>query len=136
MAEFVVNETTVWGHHYKARNMDKKIRLLKKSGILQSLGRVLFLDHMTIYALKEEGQRGPAREAQTFIAAYPYKSRLESGDPTCRHEREFIEQLTSIQLRFYKEPILFRGVEAFKVLVMDTDVDQETVLRLLPLPKE
>ena len=133
MDTHVVNKSSVWGDHYKARNIEKIKKLWEKRAIIQG-GNWPFIDHVTIYALNLKGQKGPAREAQTFIVSYPYQTNIESNDATGVIEIEFIQKLNDLQLKYYKKPTVFRGLNAFKILIMDTEVDLETVLRLLPKP--
>ena len=127
MEGYIIKETTVWGDQYSAKTSTGITRCRKKCEILQAYP---FIDHHTIYAFKPANQRGPARESQTFIVSYPYVYDDFIGDK----ETEFINNLTSINLRFYKEPCVFRGNDAYKILIMDTDVDLTSVLGLLQVP--
>jgi hypothetical protein len=86
-----------------------------------------FVDHYTVYAFKPPYQRGPAKEDETFILSYAYAY----NDCIGVNEPEFINKLNSINLRFYKEPCLFRGQNAYKILIMEPNVDLDTVLRYL-----
>lgn len=124
MENFIIKETTVWGDHYKAKSPTQISRLTNKKQILQSRP---FIDHYKIYAFKPAHQRGPARETQTFIVSYTYMYDNLSGN----EEAEFIEKLTSIGLRFYKEQCVFNGKDSYRILIMDSDVILEEALRLL-----
>ncbi len=124
---YIIKETTVWGHFYKAKNIDLYRRLKQK---YELSNRYPFTDHSIVYAFKPENQRGPARENQTFIVAYPYVY----DDFIGNKETEFINQLTSINLRFYKEPCIFKGKNAYKIFIMDTEVDLDLILRLVQVP--
>jgi hypothetical protein len=128
MDNYSIQETTVWGDAYKANSPENILRCGTKNEILQT--SYPFIDHYTIYALKSINQRGPAKESQTFIVSYVYIYDDYIGD----REQEFIQKLNSIQLRFHKELCIFRGKAAYKILIMDTDVDLNTVLRLIQVP--
>jgi len=124
MNQFILKETTVWGDYYKARNPNNFLRLYEKKKILQILP---FIDHYKIYAYKPIDQRGPARENQTFIISYVYNydNFIEN------RENEFIEKLSSINLKFYKEKCIYNEKDAYKILIMDTDVDLNAILQLI-----
>jgi hypothetical protein len=127
MENYIIKETTVWGDHYRARTPTGVLRCIQKGKILQAYPIV---DHHKVYVFKPSNQRGPARESQTFIVSYAYVYDEFIGDK----ETELVNTLTSINLRFYKEPCVFRGKNAYKILIMDTDVDLDTVLGLIPEP--
>lgn len=127
MEKYRIQETSVWGDAYRAMTPEEVLRCGKKRELLQTASH-LFIDHYRIYALKPRGQRGPVRESQTFIVSHVYVYDEFIGT----REAEFISQLSSIGLRFYKEPCLFRGKNAYTILIMDLDVDVEKVLPLLP----
>jgi hypothetical protein len=127
MEGYIIKETTVWGDDYRARTPASISRLIEKGKIRKIYP---FADHHKIYAFKPANQRGPVRESQTFIVSYVYIYDFFIGDK----EIEFINKLTSINLRFYKEPCIFRGQDAYKILIMDTDVDLNSVLGLLQVP--
>lgn len=67
--DMVIRETNVWGYWYNTRNMNKRIRLMKKQKVLQHYP---FIDNYKIYAYKPKTQQGPAKEDQTFIISYAY----------------------------------------------------------------
>lgn len=124
MNQFIIKETTIWGDSYKARNLNNYLRLHEKKKILQIRP---FIDHYKIYAYKPIDQRGPARENQTFIVSYVYNydNFIEN------RENEFIEKLSSINLKFYKEKCIYKENDAYKILIMDTDVDLNAILQLI-----
>jgi hypothetical protein len=122
MENYVIKETTVWGDHYRARTTAGVLRCLQKHTIIQTYPMI---GHHTVYVFKPANQRGPARESQTCKVSYIYDDYI--GDK----ETELIHNLGSINLRLYKEPCMFRGKNAYKILIMDTDVDLHTVLGLL-----
>jgi len=131
MEEYIVKETTLWGD-YNARSLAKRLRYLKKQNVI--IAYPWFMDHSTIYAYKPKTQRGPARDSQQFIVAYPYSytDNLEMMEK----EKEFVKLLSEIELRFYKEDCTFRGQPSHKILIIDTDVDLTAVLSLIPRPNE
>jgi len=124
MNKYIIKETTVWGDYYKARNPNNFLRLHEKKKILQVHP---FIDHYKIYAIKPINQRGPARENQTFIKSYVYNydNFIEN------REDEFIEKLSSINLKFYKEKCIYNENDAYKILIMDNDVDLNAILQLV-----
>ncbi len=119
----VVKETSVWGDYYRAKNIANVRRLMKKLYVRQSP----LVDHATVYALKPANQRGSPRESQTFIVSHVY-----AGSDALLTEASFITELASINLRFHKEPCLFRGHGAYKIFIMDTDVDLHLARTLVP----
>jgi hypothetical protein len=124
MNKYIIKETTIWGDSYKARNPNNILRLYEKKKILQIRP---FIDHYKIYAYKPIDQRGPAHENQTFIISYVYNydNFIEN------RENEFIEKLSSINLKFYKEKCIYNEKDAYKILIMDTDVDLNAILQLI-----
>lgn len=123
VGRFVVKETSVWGDYHRAKNIENVRRLMKKLYVWQSP----FVDHAKRYALKPADQRGSPRESQTFIVSYVY-----AGSDVLQTEASFITELASIHLRFHKEPCTFRGHSAYKIFIMDTDVDRNLALSLVP----
>jgi hypothetical protein len=117
MVDYIIKESSIWGWSCCKRD---STRTIHKRRILQNL------DHYKRYAFKPSNQLGPAHERQTFIVSYQYVyDYIES------RETDFINQLHSIDLRFYKENCMFRGHDAYRILIMDTEVDLDAVLVLL-----
>lgn len=129
METYKIKETTVWGDVYNAKSLQNIMRLTGKRDLIYGEYRYPFLDHYKIYAFKPSSQRGPARESQTFIVSYTYNYDHFIGEK----ETKFISKLTTMNLRFYKEPCIFRGKNAYKILIMDTEVDLDRVLSLIPM---
>ena len=44
---------------------------------------------------------------------------------------EYINELSEINMRFYKEKCVFRGHDAYKILILENDIDLESLLKLL-----
>jgi hypothetical protein len=128
MNTFLLEETSLWGDTYKATTPEEVLRCGEKRQLLQT--SYPFLDHYRIYGVRPRGQRGPLRESQTCIVSYVYIYDEFIGT----RETEFIQTLASIQLRFHKEPCLFRGKNAYAILILDTEVDVTTVLRMIQVP--
>ena len=126
MEEYVVKETTLWGD-YKANSIEK-LKLYHKKHEIRNI--YPFTDHPTFYAYKPKGQRGPARESQQFMVAYPYN--YDDKPEILEKEREFVNILSEIGLRFHKENCTFRGLNAHKIFIMEKDVDLNAVLTLIP----
>jgi hypothetical protein len=117
---YTIKETSVWGDVSKARNSQEVQRLMKKKSILQ---RYPFVDHYKLYAYKLIGQKGPAKESQTFLISYAYIYDTWIGD----RENLFIDELHEIDLQFYKDICLYNGKQAYKIMIYDTDVDSLAV---------
>ena len=128
MDTFVVTKSTVWGNS-RTRGAFALRRLAYKQAILCKTGLAQFVDHSKVYAYKPIGQKGPAKETQTFIVAYPYISETLN-----EKEKDFIDLLDRAELRYYKEPCAFRGIPAYRILIMDTDIDLDAVLKMIPEP--
>lgn len=121
--DLVVKKTSVWGHFYNSKGPEY-VRLFKKSNILNNYP---IIDHVEKYCLKPQGQKGPAKEGQTFIVsyAYNYDEFIENK------ENEFIEHLTTINLSFYKQPCIYNDKSAYKIYIMDTNVSIEQIIDLI-----
>jgi hypothetical protein len=121
MEAYTLKRTSVWGDTQNTKSM-VNFRRLSAKGRIRQYGFPI-IDHPIIYTIKPKGQRN-TKESQTFIASYSY---------SCENEDKFIEKINKIGLRFYKEPCVFRNHPAYRVLVMDTDVNLDIVLPLLKL---
>ena len=121
--ELIVKKTSVWGHYYNSKGSNY-IRLLKKS---KTLNNYPIIDHVEKYCLKPRGQKGPAKESQTFIISYAYNYDHFIGNK----ENEFIEHLTSINLSFYKQSCIYYNKPAYKIYIMDTDVSIEQIIDIV-----
>jgi hypothetical protein len=122
----VIKETTVWGDVYKARGSNSYRRLFNKRLIRTS--SYPFVDHVKTYAYKPKGQRGPAREEQTFLLSYTYKYDAFKDEDD---EAEFIAKLDDIGLSFHKEPCIFRGKDAYKTIVYEKKCALDKILHKL-----
>lgn len=126
MDEFVVKETSVWGDSYRAKRPETVLRLKLKSGLLRLSSWYPIIDHVKKYCFKPKGQKGPARESQTFIVSYAYNyDHIKFIDQQETDLRAMVER---IGLSWYKEPCVFRGKPAYKILIMDADVKVEDVI--------
>lgn len=121
--EFVIKESSVWGDVYKARNPDNILRLTKKKSILQCYP---FVDHAKVFAFKQRNQRGPAREEQTFLISYMNVNNFSENK-----EEEFIAKLNECGLTYHKIPCTYNGYNAYRILILDSEVILERVLELL-----
>lgn len=130
MDTYIIQETSIWGDAYRATSAEDVLRCGKKRELLQTAAYP-FLDHFTIYAFKPRKQRGPPRERQTFIVSYAYVYDEYIGTK----ETDFINELLSIDLRFYKEPCIFRGKQAYKILILDTEISLDEVVQFIGVPK-
>ncbi len=113
----IIKETTVWGKFHNVRNVDKRLRLMKKYEILNCYP---FVDHYTIYSYKSKTQMGPAREEQTFILSYAYN--LENEDVV-------ISKLNEIGLSFHKEKCLYKTHDAYKIIIYEPMCKIEQILQ-------
>jgi hypothetical protein len=125
MQDYCIEETSVWGDAYRAQTAKEVLRCGEKKQMLQT--SYPFLDHYKFYAFKPKHQRGPAQESQTFLVSYVYVY----DDYIGTREMEFIETLKKISLRFYKEHCMFRGKDAYRILILDTDVHLQRLVELL-----
>jgi len=111
--EMIIKKTNVWGHYYNVKNVDKRLRLMKKHELIHKMMGFPFIDHYTIYAYKPKNQKGPAKEEQTFILSYAYNY------DSFENEEDFISQLTEIGLSFYKEKCLYYTHDAYKIIIYE-----------------
>lgn len=111
MDDMIIKETNVWGHYHNIRNIDKRVKLMKKQKILQ---KYPFIDHYKIYAYKPKNQRGPAKEEQTFIISYAYNY------DTFADEAKFISEVNEIGLYFFKEKCLYNNKDAYKIIIYES----------------
>lgn len=114
----VIKETNIWGNYHNIRNMNERIRLMKK---LQVLQRYPFIDHCKIYAYKPKTQRGPAKEDQTFIVSYAYNYDAFAD------EAKFISELNDIGLLFFKEKCLYNDKDAYKIIVCESSCPMDVL---------
>ncbi len=113
----IIKETHVWGQFHNVRNLDKRLRLMKKYEILNCYPLV---DHYTIYAYKPKSQKGPAREDQTFIISYAYN--LEN-------EEIVIGKLNEIGLLFHKEKCIYKTHDAYKIIIYEPTCPIEKIIQ-------
>lgn len=123
----VVKETSVWGNYRTAAGRDY-LRVHNKRDILQNA--YPFVDHYRTYVLKPTGQKGPARESQTFLVSYAYFYDHYSG--ITEDEGKFIERCTNAGLTFYKEPCMYGIHKAYKIFIMDSEVNLQDIIHFSP----
>ena len=108
--DMVIKETNIWGDYHNIRNVNKRVRLIKKKEILQ---KYPFIDHYKIYAYKPKNQRGPAKEEQTFIINYAYNYDIFAD------EEKFISDVNEIGLSFFKEKCVYNDKDAYKIIIYE-----------------
>ena len=111
--DMIIKKTNVWGNFYNVKNVDKRIRLMKKKQLITQMEGYPFIDHYTIYAYKPKNQKGPSKEEQTFILSYAYNYDLFAN------EEDFISKLNDIVLLFYKEKYLYNNHDAYKIIIYE-----------------
>lgn len=121
--DMIIKETNVWGNFHNIRNVDKRIRLMKKKQLITQMGGFPFIDHYTIYAYKPKNQKGPAKEEQTFILSYAYNY------DSFEDENAFISKLNEIGLLFYKEKYLYRTHDAYKIIIYENMCPIDIILQ-------
>jgi hypothetical protein len=122
MNDMIITKTNVWGNFHNVRNIDKRIRLIKKQ---QLLGRYPFIDHYNIYSYKPKNQKGPSKEEQTFILSYAYNY------DSFANEDAFISKLNEIGLLFYKEKCLYYNHDAYKIIIYENMLPIDIILQQL-----
>ena len=118
----IIKETKVWGQCHNIRNVNKRIRLMKKLKLITGAGHP-FIDHHTIYAYKPKNQKGPAREEQTFILSYAYNY------DSFANEDAFISKLNEIGLLFHKEKCLYKTHDAYKIFIYENMLPIDMILQ-------
>jgi hypothetical protein len=121
--DMIIKETNVWGNFHNIRNVDKRIRLMKKKQLITQMGGYPFIDHYTIYAYKPKNQKGPAREEQTFILSYAYNY------DSFEDENAFISKLNEIGLLFHKEKCLYQTHDAYKIIIYENMCPIDVILQ-------
>jgi len=111
--DMIIKKTNVWGQFQNVKNLDNRMRLMKKHKLIIGMEGYPFIDHYTIYAYKHKDQKGPAREDQTFILSYAYNY------DSFANEDEFINKLNEIGLLFYKEKCLYMNHDAYKIIIYE-----------------
>lgn len=119
----IIKETKVWGHFNNIKNIDKRIRLMKKHQLISNLEGYPFIDHYTIYAYKPKNQKGPTREEQTFILSYAYNY------DTFADEDAFISKLSEINLLFHKEKCVYYNHDAYKIIIYESECPIDIILQ-------
>ena len=111
--DMIIKETNIWGQFNNVRNMDKRIKLMKKRQLIGMEG-FPFVDHYTIYAYKHKHQKGPAREEQTFILSYAYNY------DSYENEAEFINveevKFNTEELNEFIDAVVLK-IEALKAFI-------------------
>ena len=120
--DMVIKKTNVWGNFYNAKNLNKRIRLMKKQKLITGEGYP-FIDHYTIYSYKPKKQKGPAREEQTFILSYTYNY------DSIINEDSFLSKLNEIGLLFHKEKCLYKTHNAYKIFIYEKMCPIEVILQ-------
>lgn len=110
--EMIIKKTNVWGQYYNVKNVDKRLRLMKKRELINGMMGFPFIDHYTIYAYKPKNQKGPAKEEQTFILSYAYNY------DSFENEEDFISKLTEIGLSFIRKNVYITPMTHIKLLFM------------------
>ena len=120
--DIIIKETKVWGKFYNVKNVNKRIRLMKKQKLITGEGYP-FIDHYTIYSYKPKNQKGPAREEQTFILSYAYNYDSFANEDT------FISKLNEIGLLFHKEKCLYETHDAYKIFIYENMCPIDVILQ-------
>ena len=121
--DMIIKKTNVWGNFHNVRNVNKRIRLMKKKQLITQMEGYPFIDHYTIYAYKSKKQKGPAREEQTFILSYAYNY------DSFANEEDFISKLNEIDLLFYKEKCLYQTHDAYKIIIYENMCQIDAILQ-------
>lgn len=95
-------------------------RLVAKNSLLEHCSSII--DHKWFYSCRKKGSRGPAKETEGFLIAYPYHVD-EKG------EKQLSDFCERAELKYLIEPHPFRvRQDAFRVIIYDKDVNLEFVL--------
>jgi len=121
--DMIIKKTNVWGQYHNIKNIDKRIRLMKKHQLITGMEGRPFIDHYTIYAYKHKNQKGPAREEQTFILSYAYNY------DSFANEDAFISKLNEIGLLFHKEKCLYKTHDAYKIIIYENMCPIDVILQ-------
>ena len=121
MADVILAKTSIWGSTVKCKQEDFNKLQFKES--IRGLYPVI--DHDSIWSLKPRNQRGPAREEQTLLLSFAYNYDNYYDDAT------FINDVREHGLGLYKEPCMFRGKNAYKIIIYDTAVELDVALPLI-----
>jgi hypothetical protein len=126
-SNYIIKQTKKWGtpYLYSSKDEDNKTRLNKKWDLLQE--STYILDHYNKYVFKPP--KGQPKQSQTFLLCYPYV--YDNYIPNNVSEAKFIEKLNKINLRFYKEKSKYNKIDAYRILIMDTDCNLEAILKKL-----
>jgi hypothetical protein len=130
MNTYIIKESQLWGNYYltNPKTIETYLRCQEK---LKIISHYPFIDHHKKYICKPSNQRISNKQSQTFLVSFTYNYDSFIGDK----EIDFINHLETINLRFYKEPCIFRNKSAYKIFIMDTDVDLEVIRNLVKIPE-
>ena len=89
-AQLILAKSEVWGD--------------ERRGKRQLLQWYPFTDHRQILALKPKGQKGPAKERQTFLLCYPYAEGIDAmhSNDNGTEEAKLIDQLSMMGMKYHK----------------------------------
>lgn len=82
------------------------------------------IDHESCWAQKPSGQKGKAKVSQTFVVSRPYRGILTENDLDF-----WIEECKKHDLQMIYEETIFRGGEAWIIIIAETDVDLQLALK-------
>jgi hypothetical protein len=122
MEDLILARTTTWGSTWKFRGAAPEKLYFKE----KIRNHTAIIDHSSVWAIKPRNQRGPAREEQTLLLSFAYAGAYNSFNLD-----EFIIRVNQHGLHFHSEPCEFRGINAYKVIIYDTDVDLDVALRFI-----
>lgn len=96
-------------------------------GRLHEVFQYPFKDHAEAFSYRPKGSRGRVKHSQCFIVSYAYR---DSIDYSLQTEKELISTLDHLNLGYHKTPMVFRGLEVYRIIVYDTDVVVEHAIEL------
>lgn len=122
MTEWIQLKTmasTVWYRDCKEHSPYRKETQCYKHRI----DRQMLLNHSKTFAQRQVGQRGGSRISQTFLVAFPYTTAVSETEI-----QGLLAELPTHGLQGLYERCLFRGIPAFRILIIDSEVQLEEAI--------
>ena len=112
---YVIEPTAYWGDTWGTHPTAHTKRMERLHEVFQ----YPLKDHAEAFSYRPVGSRGRPKHSQCFIVSYAYKGSVDYGSHA---EQELIQTLEELNFGYHKTPVLFRGLDAYRIIVYDTDV--------------
>ena len=121
---YIIEPTAYWGDTWGTYPKSHLHRMKRLHEVFQ----YPFKDHAEAFSYRPKDSRGRPKHSQCFIVSYAYKN---SVDYSLQTEKTLIQTLEELNFGYHKTPVVFRGLDAYRIIVFDTDVVVDHAIELL-----